>query len=305
MPSDDDLAAAQLNIGDIQSSVYSGSHPGPFWLTDKERRDKKFDQFNGSKKKKKKKAELIEELEECGVSNVKGNMKHVVALAKRNCIELEKEIIDVTHGRFGRPKGILQLVWERGLIDKTKPSSFYSAKVEKDVYGEIIEGSSIGAALQSRRDFSEEKTLLQLRAEEMGITIYRSPKCHPELAGYGIEYVLCMGLIKNEYRHLPLKEKKGKDNFLKLVDRLVSRDWLKTEVIRNCSARARAYVLAYRAMQLHELRVAEGETDVEKPTTYAMIEKLVKTYRHHRCTGEQDCGYINELLKSMAIKMKV
>jgi hypothetical protein len=132
----------------------------------------------------------------------------------------------------------------------------------------------------------------------MGIIIYRSPKCHPELAGYGIEYV--WGLIKNEYRRLPLKDKKGKENFDKLVDRLVSRDWIGPGVIRNCAARARAYVIAYRAKQLYDLRVAEGETDAEKPTTYAMIEKLVKTFRSHRCTGEQDCGFIKEMLNSMA-----
>lgn len=299
LPSDDEMATAGLNVGDTQSMVFGPNDAGPFWLTAKERESKRHDRVLGKKKDKAKtKPELIEELESLGLTNVKGNKTHVVQLALRNGIDLKREVTSVSQGWEGKPKGKLQIAFERGLLDPTKKYEFYSEKGKKDAYGGVIEGSSIDEALQSCRDFAEEKTLLQLRAEEMGITVYRSPKCHPELAGYGIEYV--WGVIKNEYRRLPLKEKKGKENFLKLVDRLVSRDWINTTVIRNCSARARAYVLAYRAKELYDLRVAEGANDEEKPTTYAMIEKLVKTYRSHRCTAEQDSGFITEIVKSMA-----
>jgi hypothetical protein len=37
-------------------------------------------------------------------------------------------------------------------------------------------------------NFIEEESLLQSMGHQMGATIDRMPKCHPELAGEGIEY---------------------------------------------------------------------------------------------------------------------
>ena len=43
----------------------------------------------------------------------------------------------------------------------------------------------------------------------------RTPKCHCELAGEGIEYA--WGCAKNHYHQQPLKHKKGKENFRQTV----------------------------------------------------------------------------------------
>ena len=43
--------------------------------------------------------------------------------------------------------------------------------------------------MKLQQDFTNEITLLQLHAQKLGVSIDHSPKCHPELAGEGIEYL--------------------------------------------------------------------------------------------------------------------
>jgi len=56
--------------------------------------------------------------------------------------------------------------------------------------------------------------------ERLGVEVDRSTKCHPELAGEGIEYT--WGLAKGLYRKARLSDKKGKENFRELVKRCLS-----------------------------------------------------------------------------------
>jgi hypothetical protein len=63
------------------------------------------------------------------------------------------------------------------------------------------------AVLADCTDFLEEKTCLIYLGERLGIDVDRSTKCHPELAGEGIEY--SWGQAKSVYRHAKLAEKKG------------------------------------------------------------------------------------------------
>ena len=65
-------------------------------------------------------------------------------------------------------------------------------------------------------DFMNEITLLQHHGIKMGVIIDRSPKCHPELAGKGIEYD--WGLSKLHYRRNPQKYKRSKEKFHSLVE---------------------------------------------------------------------------------------
>jgi len=59
----------------------------------------------------------------------------------------------------------------------------------------------------------------------MGIAIDRTPKCHCELAGEGIEYA--WGCAKNYYQHQILLDRKGgKDNFIASIRKSISRDVL-------------------------------------------------------------------------------
>ncbi len=54
--------------------------------------------------------------------------------------------------------------------------------------------------------------MLQTMGRLLGVLVDRTPKCHPELAGEGIEY--SGGYAKNYYRWLPLEEKRKKEKFM-------------------------------------------------------------------------------------------
>jgi hypothetical protein len=60
-------------------------------------------------------------------------------------------------------------------------------------------------------DFIEEETLLQYHGQQLGVTINRTQKCHPETAGEGIEYN--WGCAKGYYPRLPITEKRTKKKF--------------------------------------------------------------------------------------------
>jgi len=47
---------------------------------------------------------------------------------------------------------------------------------------------SLKHILSQWKDFQEEESLLQTIAKKMGVAVDRTPKCHCELAGEGIEY---------------------------------------------------------------------------------------------------------------------
>jgi hypothetical protein len=59
-------------------------------------------------------------------------------------------------------------------------------------------------------DFEEEESLLQSMWCSMGVIINRTPKCHCEFAGEGIEY--SWGCSKNEYWGKPINENGKKNN---------------------------------------------------------------------------------------------
>jgi hypothetical protein len=63
------------------------------------------------------------------------------------------------------------------------------------------------------------------------VRVDRTPKCHPELAGEGIEYM--WALAKLYYRHKPLGLKWSKDSFRKLVDECLSQNKLDIMSVRK------------------------------------------------------------------------
>mmetsp|Transcript_25228 Transcript_25228/g.45664 ORF Transcript_25228/g.45664 Transcript_25228/m.45664 type:complete len:156 (-) Transcript_25228:579-1046(-) len=78
----------------------------------------------------------------------------------------------------------------------------YSKEGPKDDSGKVMDESfSLKKILAACTDFVEEKTLLQTIGANIGrdrgisVTIDRTPKCHPEVAGEGIEYCWAMSKI--------------------------------------------------------------------------------------------------------------
>jgi hypothetical protein len=144
----------------------------------------------------------------CGTIDVKGKtIKEVQAMCIANAAPTHHEIAKVKEGWIGKPKGMRQICWERGLLD---PQKKYVAKRTKR---DTEEGGRIEyrEVLDRCFDFQNELTMLIHLGNNLGVEVDRSTKCHPELAGEGIAYT--WGRAKGLYRRARLGEKEERRAF--------------------------------------------------------------------------------------------
>ncbi len=87
------------------------------------------------------------------------------------------------------------------------------------------EGRSLRQLIQECYDFEHEHTLMQYVGAQLGVVINRTPKCHCEMAGEGIEYSL--GIGKNSYRRLAIADKKTKEKFRESVKMCLRKEYVK------------------------------------------------------------------------------
>ena len=153
---------------------------------------------------------LIGKLAEKGI-DAKGNSKQVKAMCATQNIPIKYTETEIHEGWEGKAKGMEQILWERGWIDVRRPRKDYTKNGTKDIMGTIQKDTSLHELIANCADFENEETLLQTMGRDMGVLVDRTPKCHCELAGEGIEY--SWGCAKNLYRRQPLKMKRGKENF--------------------------------------------------------------------------------------------
>ena len=85
----------------------------------------------------------------------------------------------------------------------------YTINGSKDEYGAVIPGTSLKEMMNSLEDFCEEETLLQHHGRLLNVIVDRTPKCHPEIAGEGVEY--SWAAAKINYRRLRITEKRTKN----------------------------------------------------------------------------------------------
>jgi hypothetical protein len=138
----------------------------------------------------------------------------------------------------------------------------------------------------------------------MGVNIDRTPKCHLELAGEGVEYT--WALAKLYYRNAPIHRKRRKESFRLLVNEcLCTSGNLKIDKVQKCSRRARDYIVAYKA-----IKVIQNKKNINKKTNhgselkhdkktfevnYHLIEKAMKLYKTHQNTGDFDAKFVKNL----------
>ena len=103
---------------------------------------------------------------------------------------------------MGNPKGLLQVLWERGWIDETKIGE-YSLKgktSQMDDDGNILPQHQrfvLRSLMADCTDFKEEKSAMEVLLQNPStkshnnqkIELLVSPKYHCKLAGEGIEYM--------------------------------------------------------------------------------------------------------------------
>jgi hypothetical protein len=156
--------------------------------------------------------------------------------------------------------------------------------------GVIRKNMSLLHLMSNLSDFETQETMLQLKASKMGVFMDRTPKCHCELAGEGVEYI--WGCAKNHYRRQPLKDKRFKENFRQTMRKCFSRDILIIERVRMFSQRARAYILAYHMIQQEQLTdSASTMTDLNSTVSPVKVEKVLKTFKTHRCAKDFDSAF--------------
>ena len=126
-------------------------------------------------------------------------------------IPITKTAEQIKEGWEGKAKGLLQVLWERGVIDSTNIKQ-YSLTGKKDAFGCVVDyGTSLRHIMGLCNDFINEEGMLQHIAKCISVEVLLTPKRHAELAGEGVEYI--WGGAKGEYRRLSLAQKRGKDNF--------------------------------------------------------------------------------------------
>lgn len=106
--------------------------------------------------------------------------QHESAQLRRVVVDSDGLVETTIPGYVGKPKGLKQILFERGL---------YKPKMTVD---------DMRKTLGACPDFAQEMSLLKAAVHRRGHILILSPKCHPEVAGVGIEY--CWGKSKMSFR---------------------------------------------------------------------------------------------------------
>lgn len=96
------------------------------------------------------------------------------------CSKTQEEDI-IAEGWMGKPNVMMQVLWERGHIDKTNLKN-YMVNGKKDAYGVVDLSTSLENTVPSCTDFAKEESPIQSMGRKMG-TIDSTPKFHSEISG--------------------------------------------------------------------------------------------------------------------------
>ena len=131
----------------------------------------------------------------------------------------------------------------------------------------------------------EEKSILEDVIEKRGHILLLTPKCHPEIAGLGIEY--CWGKSKLDFRR-SINDFTGK-NLITNVLKSLSSEHLPLNRVRKYARKTREYLKVYK--EIDQIKKSSGTemSDMEalkeldsSVECYENIEKMLKEYKVHR-----------------------
>ena len=282
-----------LEVGMEQKMAFQEEDDGPFYLSENEKNIRRYDTFVGNHKVcNKTKRRLLDELKEKGFQ-VKGyySRNDLENHARQYNIDLTYLSQKKIEGWVGKPKGLLQILWERGYIDINNLNT-YSLKGKKNHFddnGKLkaeYEKYSLRLVMSRCSDFIEEESamehlfhLLSSKGQST-LKMLTSPKYHCELAGEGIEY--CWGMAKRMYRSIDLLEKNTKQKFDEHVR--MSIEHVNIESVILFSGKGRRYMMVYQN---------NGNNDeCNNGMTYESIEKFQKKFKTHRNVADIDRAFI-------------
>jgi hypothetical protein len=218
----------------------------------------------------------------------------------------------MTPGYVGEPKGAAHIAFERGFFDSSlklpngKKVSFAGSKLqaaEAAEFDEAVEAAattiidhrkkkkpkvkrdketSVREILKRCEDFANETPQLESIAQKyLGAFIRLTPKCHPEIAGRGIEYA---------WGYAKLRFRRGINDAVashleENVKAALSREVLTINRIRKFARKARDYKLTYSYL----VALADGE---DASAAKGRIEHLTKLFKQHRSALDADYKFI-------------
>ena len=136
-------------------------------------------------------------------------------------------------------------------------------------------------------DFVNEVGILQEMLEKRGHILIVCVKCHPEIAGVGVEY--SWGKSKMYYRRHNSPDQR-KNTLLDRIMKSVSTDVLPLDRIWKFERRTRTYRNIYTIIQEKK---EKGELELDD-MTHELIEKMMKKYRTHRNIVEIEREYLQD-----------
>ncbi len=118
-----DKVANGLRVGDTQKlSFTNSSNEGPFWMSSQEKINRMHDQTTGWTRKRNRTAgDLVKIIKDTKGIVVSGNAAKIKKIATDNGIPLTEMVGVTVEGWVGKPKGLFQILYERGWIDPSKP----------------------------------------------------------------------------------------------------------------------------------------------------------------------------------------
>ena len=234
--------------------------------------------------------ELKEKLEELGM-NSDGNVAELRSRANVANIPIVEEKGNIIEGYVGKPKGALQIACERGFIGldgklgNGRKVSMQGTSSKDGVTGVVTidRTTSVVQILRGCNDFKTEQTQMMYILTLLGAMLILTPKCHPEIAGRGVEYAWGYGKLRFRIDFNDAVASHLKDNVMKSLDASV----LTLNRIRKFARKAREYKLTY-ALLFHC-----EESGKEERTGKDTIEHLTKLFKAHRSAMDADYGFIS------------
>ena len=186
-------------------------------------------------------------------------------------------------GYVGKAKGMRQMAFECG------------------AYVPGCKKATLMQYFKYRPDFVRETSELADSFTSRGNGFVLSVKCHPEMAGKGIEY--CWGKSKYHFRrytntespNYPILETNvrismGAKKYVG-IDGLTHRAPLPLSQVFTFATRARRYRNAYGCYTTKK-EILDAAKDDDDNTTFGLIEKELKTSKRHRCTMDKSYVFV-------------
>jgi hypothetical protein len=104
-----------------------------------------------------------------------GNKKELQKRCSEAGVPVQIATEKVTEGWEGKPKGMLQILFERGCIDPNRMNE-YTVDGKNDEFGNWIRETSLRHLMDQLSDFQDEETLLQYHGRKLGVKVDRTPK---------------------------------------------------------------------------------------------------------------------------------